>query len=89
MRLDGKIAIVTGAARGIGRSIAEHFAREGASVVLGDIAPDAIPDTAQVIQATYGRPTLPVTIDVASALGLPDVGLVQLHDLPTLAREIA
>ena len=36
-RLDGKTTLITGAARGIGRSIAEAFAREGAHVVLGDI----------------------------------------------------
>ncbi|HXJ37317.1 MAG TPA: SDR family oxidoreductase [Candidatus Eisenbacteria bacterium] len=34
MRLDGKVAIVTGATRGIGRTIATVFAREGAKVVL-------------------------------------------------------
>jgi len=37
MRLDGKIAVVTGAASGIGRATAEAFAKAGARVALGDI----------------------------------------------------
>ncbi len=37
MQLEGKTAIITGAARGIGRAIAERYAREGAQVAIADI----------------------------------------------------
>jgi NAD(P)-dependent dehydrogenase (short-subunit alcohol dehydrogenase family) len=48
-RLATKIAIVTGAANGIGRAIALRFAAEGAAVVIGDIDGPALTQTAAAI----------------------------------------
>ena len=47
MRIEGKVVVVTGAARGIGRALAERFVREGAkAVVAADIDADALRDAA-------------------------------------------
>ena len=46
LRLDGQIAIVTGAATGIGATIAARLARAGATVAIGDLNADAARDTA-------------------------------------------
>jgi NAD(P)-dependent dehydrogenase (short-subunit alcohol dehydrogenase family) len=52
-RLHGQVAIVTGAARGIGRAIALHFAREGAQVSLADVQDGGGQRTRDEIVAHY------------------------------------
>jgi NAD(P)-dependent dehydrogenase (short-subunit alcohol dehydrogenase family) len=41
MRLKGRVAVVTGAGQGIGRGIARRFAREGASVLVAELAEES------------------------------------------------
>ncbi len=56
MRLEGKVAIITGAASGIGRGMAQRFASEGAKVVIADLE-QARPETAaaEIAAATRGQ----------------------------------
>jgi len=54
-RLEGRVAVVTGAGRGIGRATAIRFAQEGAAVVINDVDPEPAEETAQAVKEAGGR----------------------------------
>lgn len=66
MRLVGKIALITGAAGGMGRAAAGLFASEGAKVVIADVAVNAGEEAAREIRAAGGEAVF-VRADVSSA----------------------
>ena len=65
MELDGKVAIVTGAAQGIGAAIAACFAREGASVVIDYVGSSDQPDALVQQLAREGHRAIAVQADVS------------------------
>ena len=78
--LTGKVAIVTGSSRGIGRAIAEELAAQGAKVVISSRKQDACDEAAAEINAAHGEGTA-----VAIAASISDK--VQLQDLFARTKE--
>jgi len=62
--LKGKVAVVTGAASGIGRAMAERFGREGMKLVLGDVEEKALIDTRDAFLKA-GVEAIAMTVDVS------------------------
>jgi meso-butanediol dehydrogenase/(S,S)-butanediol dehydrogenase/diacetyl reductase len=65
--LEGRVAIITGAATGIGRASAVLFARAGARVALADVRPEELAAAAAEVRAAGGEATT-----IAADLGQPD-----------------
>src|SRR5215475_4615361 len=64
-RLDGKVALVSGGARGIGAATARKMAAAGAAVIIGDVLADELRQTAGEISNAGGK-ALALALDVTS-----------------------
>jgi NAD(P)-dependent dehydrogenase (short-subunit alcohol dehydrogenase family) len=67
-RVEGKVALVTGGASGIGRATALTFAREGAKLVIADMNADGGQQTVHMIQENGSEATF-VQVDVDISTG--------------------
>ncbi len=96
MRLEGKVAIVTGAGSGFGAGIARKFASEGARVLVADINEDAARQVAKEIGGVAGRvdvssgESVKAMAEAAAALGAVDilVNNAGITHLPTPLDEV-
>jgi len=66
MKLEGKVAIVTGGGQGLGQGIVHCLAEEGADIVIADIKEDAANKTADEVKA-LGRRALPIVADLTNS----------------------
>ncbi|MGH8948900.1 MAG: SDR family NAD(P)-dependent oxidoreductase [Acidimicrobiia bacterium] len=73
MELKGKVAVVTGGSRGIGRAIAKRLAEEGADVVISARTTETLEKTAKEIEEATGRSVEPVPADLSTLDGCQEL----------------
>jgi len=71
MRLENRIALITGAGRGIGRAIAEHYGREGARVAVADLTLESAQETVDAIEKAGGT-AMALAMDVTDEQAVDD-----------------
>lgn len=89
MQLEGKVAIITGAARGIGQAYAQRFAAEGAAVVVGDILDTS--QTVNLVKQAGGKVigTHHDVTDMASCNAIAELAVEEFGSLSVLVNNAA
>ena len=83
MKVENKVAIVTGAGQGIGEGIALKLAEEGANVVIADLNPETAGSVAEKVRG-LGRKALAVETDVTSSASVNEMVKQVLNELGTI-----
>ena len=89
MTFEGKVAVVTGGARGIGRAICETLAVKGAQIVVSDLNLDQAQTTANEISEKYGNKSIALKVNVAdteNAREMVDAALTQFGRIDILVN---
>ncbi|SDO18585.1 SDR family oxidoreductase [Alkalicoccus daliensis] len=88
MKLAGKTAVVTGAASGMGKAIAEMFAAEGANVIVADLNEEGAKETAEIISSNGGKAVGCKTnvADVSEVEAMIDLAVSQYGTLDILVN---
>lgn len=74
MRLEGRIALITGASRGIGAAVARRFAAEGAQLVLAARTVGGLEETDDAVRQASGKSATLVPMDVANGDAVDQLG---------------
>ena len=72
-RLQGRVAVITGASQGIGRAVAQRFAQEGAELILVARSTEGLEGTDNLVRAAGGEATL-VPLDLIDGAGIDRLG---------------
>ena len=90
-RLDGQVAIITGASRGLGRAIALKLAGEGADLLAVDMNMEGLEETKNLVEAQGGRARV-ARVDVSrekDTIGMADLAVKELGGIDILVNNAA
>ena len=92
LELGGKVAVVTGGSKGIGKAIALELAREGVDIAIAARSPDVLSATAEEIAAETGRKVIGIPTDTTSwddVQNMVDTTIAELGSVDILVNSAA